>query len=310
MPQGKPKKAQLIGNRGGEWYVRQELSAAYDRFTLHHHDGYEFFLHIRNGRFYQMDQRIIPLQPYQLIVVPPRQIHGLVRTAPLQDYERLTVRIQPEVLEQLGYGGTSAREIIDQYCAQPPQQVIVPPQEYLRLRILASAIMPYEDVRTPLEHMEALGYLSAMLSRFCQALMTVRQQEQQPRLTVPIMQDVYNCILERFTEDCSLETLAERFSMSKYHLSHRFSETFGVSLHQFVVACRIAYAQHLIRQGEPLIAVSEQCGFNDYSSFVRAFERSTGMSPRAWRVQQLQLRSAAAQTSPQIVIPPVRHVTM
>ena len=36
-------------------------------------------------------------------------------------------------------------------------------------------------------------------------------------------------------------------------------------------------------QGEAPSTVSQACGFNDYSSFLRAFTKYTGMSPAQWK---------------------------
>lgn len=297
MPLLASKKVQPAAETHENWQVTHGLAHYYGNFTLHVHDGYEFFLHARGGGLYQLGQQVFPLQAYHLVAVRPRQPHGLVSSRPLQDFERLVVQVSADVLEQMRFEGTSVKDIVDRCCEQSAAQVFLSPQSYLQLQTLAAAIRPSDDALSPLERMEAHGYLSVLISRFCQALTHARRMERS--LTQDsLMQDVYNHILERFAEDCSLDALAERFSISKFHLSHRFSQTYGMSLHQFVLRCRVAYAQLLIRQGEPMMSVYYQCGFNDYSSFVRAFSRIAGVSPRAWRKQQLAASGAASQPTP------------
>ena len=280
-----PRQGHSAGEATTGWRIIRGRVPYFDDFSVHHHDGYEFFLHVRNGTYYQLGQQVFPLQDNQLLVVPPGQNHGLVSPHPLRNLEQLVVQVSTDLLEQLHFDGTTARTIIDRCCGQATTQLFLAPQDYLQLQKLAASIPPDGEALAPLERMEALGYLSVMLSRFCQAFSEARSLERQLAQD-SLMQDVYNHLLERFAEDCSLDALAERFNISKFHLSHRFSETYGTSLHQFVVRCRVAYAQLLIRQGEPMMSIYYQCGFNDYSAFVRAFSRIVGVSPRAWRRQQ------------------------
>ena len=52
---------------------------------------------------------------------------------------------------------------------------------------------------------------------------------------------------------------------------------------------RVLYAKELIAAGKPLNEVAYQCGFNDYSSFLRSFSKMTGMSPSAYRKMGITL---------------------
>ena len=45
----------------------------------------------------------------------------------------------------------------------------------------------------------------------------------------------------------------------------------------------VLLAKEMINSGVPLSDVSFQCGFNAYSSFLRAFTKIAGVSPSAYR---------------------------
>lgn len=53
---------------------------------------------------------------------------------------------------------------------------------------------------------------------------------------------------------------------------------YDYSLHR-----RVMQAKALISSACPLSEVAFQCGFNDYSSFLRVFSKMAGMSPSAYR---------------------------
>lgn len=275
------------------WSIGPNFSAEFDHFSVHRHAGYEFFLHVQGGGFYQLDQHVFPLQPYQLLLIHPHQLHGPVSRHPLRHFERILVQVNENVLGQLRFDGASLLDVVDQCIAQASPQIIVSPQEYLQLRTLTNLIRPAGELTTACSRAEALGYLTALISRLCQSAAGARQTSHTMGREGLILQ-VRDHILAHFTQDCSLDALAERFSISKFHLSHLFTQICGTSVHQFVLHCRMAYAQKLIRQGEPMMSISYQCGFNDYSSFVRAFTRFYGANPRTWRKQQLLQRQRTA----------------
>ena len=77
----------------------------------------------------------------------------------------------------------------------------------------------------------------------------------------------------------SLDKLARRFFVSKYHLCRAFKEYSGISVHSYINYKRIMYAKQLISSGRNASEVAETVGFGDYSAFYRAYLRIVGKSP-------------------------------
>lgn len=87
-----------------------------------------------------------------------------------------------------------------------------------------------------------------------------------------------------FTENITEATLAKEAGMSEAHLSRRFREAFGIGVKDYLTSLRINYACWLMDNTDmPLIEVAEESGFSVYSSFYRAFFKSTGKSPAKYR---------------------------
>ena len=81
-------------------------------------------------------------------------------------------------------------------------------------------------------------------------------------------------------EDLSNETLANRLYLSKYYLMHRFKEETGYTLHSYIEQKRLLHASELIKEGVPAMKAAQECGFKEYSTFLRAFKRNFHISPK------------------------------
>ena len=77
----------------------------------------------------------------------------------------------------------------------------------------------------------------------------------------------------------SLDRLATKFFISKYHLCRAFKKHSGTSVHSYMNHKRIMYAKQLIEGGETASGAAERVGFGDYSAFYRAYVKIVGKSP-------------------------------
>jgi len=88
----------------------------------------------------------------------------------------------------------------------------------------------------------------------------------------------------RFYRFQSLEEAATRASLKSRRFSQIFREMAGMSWPAFLREKRIHHAKRLlVETHRSVIAISFECGFNDLSSFYRAFKQMEGTSPLAWR---------------------------
>ena len=91
---------------------------------------------------------------------------------------------------------------------------------------------------------------------------------------------VLRYINENYSEELSLDLLAERFFVSKYHLSHAFRREVGVSVYRYIMLKRLLAAKELLLSGMSSGEVAYACGFGDYAGFWRAFKTEYGISPK------------------------------
>lgn len=270
----------FIGGPVSEYRIQHETHAA-DSPASHFHDCYEVHIHLRGSGTAYISQYATALTPLTVYVFQPYQIHRILSDE--ECCEGLILHIRPALLEQYSQLTLPLRELLDTAALRPGETPRIPPEQWEHVSRLLALIEPDAARLTPASRLIARGGLHMLLGVICAAVRLPALPSLHISRVDPLMQQICQHLTLHFTEDMRLEALAARFSISKHHLAHRFTQAYGVSVYQYVLSCRIGYAQQLIRRGEALQLVSAHCGFNDYSNFQRAFTRRTGMSPASWR---------------------------
>jgi AraC-like DNA-binding protein len=82
----------------------------------------------------------------------------------------------------------------------------------------------------------------------------------------------------------SVPLLAEELGVSRSALAARFSERLGQSPMRYIARWRNQLASHLLQTTDlPVGVVATRVGYESEPAFSRAFKRSTGSAPGAWR---------------------------
>ena len=87
-------------------------------------------------------------------------------------------------------------------------------------------------------------------------------------------------INQNLDKELSIEELCEQFYISRAQLCRRFKKITGTSVGKYITAKRLIAAQNLLRQGRKPTEVFSVCGYQDYSTFYRAYMQYFGYSPK------------------------------
>lgn len=128
---------------------------------------------------------------------------------------------------------------------------------------------------------EKLAWSLVIISRLIKKLtLTRRDSEPVKQLT----QKLITYISEHFLEDITLDLLAHEFSVSKYYISHTFTDKIKISLPNYLALIRAEYAASLIRTTDQSItSICTNSGFSSQSTFNRAFKKVYRMTPREYK---------------------------
>ena len=95
---------------------------------------------------------------------------------------------------------------------------------------------------------------------------------------------MHDIILAESASPFSMEELSERLSYSKNYLIDVFKQTYGTTPYKYVNLMRLENAcQLLITTEKSCQAISDECGFSEYSLFYKLFRAQFGCSPQLYR---------------------------
>lgn len=93
------------------------------------------------------------------------------------------------------------------------------------------------------------------------------------------IEELLRYINHNLTENLSIETLARKYYLSKYHMMRKFKEETGYTIHNYIVSKRLLLARTQIAEGTPVLKAAQLSGFSDYTTFSRAYKKQFGSAP-------------------------------
>lgn len=114
---------------------------------------------------------------------------------------------------------------------------------------------------------------------FSRAGILGREDESSESEMDSVISEILEYINRNLSEDLSIETLCDKFYLSKSRLITRFKQVTGMPPHQYINKKRIALASSLISSGASANIAATKSGFVDYSSFYRVYKKEFGVSP-------------------------------
>lgn len=98
------------------------------------------------------------------------------------------------------------------------------------------------------------------------------------------LQKVVKHIEKNFAENITLDNLAEKYLVSKYHLSHEFKKHIGISVHEYQIRLRINLAKALLTSSIMTVNdISRKVGIDNVSHFISLFKKRVNDTPLSYR---------------------------
>lgn len=120
----------------------------------------------------------------------------------------------------------------------------------------------------------ANGYMQSLLAEALQGKTLINS----PIETDSVRKILLYC-LENYTEPITLDSIAKALYLSRYYISHIFTERLNISFPDFINGLRIEHACRILSVGCNITEIAFASGFGSIRSFNRNFEQIMGMTP-------------------------------
>lgn len=125
---------------------------------------------------------------------------------------------------------------------------------------------------------------SADLVKLMTLLTLSSQLRDDMRSIPPAVREVCSYIKAHYAEEISLDLLARRFHINKYHLLRQFKRSYGSSPGEYMIAVRIQQAKYMLQNtNETITAIAEAVGYANTSHFINSFKQHESLTPGAYR---------------------------
>lgn len=189
----------------------------------------------------------------------------------------------PAASQQSGYGLSFMRTPSAMPLPETSFPVVIPIShpaqlEALFVQLQTETAQPYEDGTRVAQHVIAL--LLALVNRSLPSCKPVS------RSPADLILEVQHFMEENHCRSLLLEDLAAKFNMDKYQLARLFKQQTGTSPLQYLIACRIGTAKHLLASSKtPVSVIAHTIGYKSVTQFQAAFKHAVGITPREYRMR-------------------------
>lgn len=264
----------------------------------HYHDFDKILVFFKGNIEYTIEGKAYTLIPNDIVLVPQGDSH---KVEPLLDvsldkqkstltqdkgkkgaeYIRLVIYLSPQFLTQFEEKGMSLRDCFLRVKDKYSHVVRLQAKNEKTLFDLAKQLRQ----SVLLKDTEMLGslYQRTLLQQFLIFLNREMKKESvhfvdTSRCNKKVV-DIIQYINNHLTDEISIDSLAEKFYISKYHMMRQFKAETGYTVGSYMNQKRLLMARELLKQGEPVTKVYLDTGFNDYSTFIRAYKNLFGEIP-------------------------------
>lgn len=255
------------------YYYKEKTLYPKGIYSAHQHDYFEMELYLSGEGKITIDNKEREIERGVFTVVLPRSVHDVKidkKTEVIQFCFSQNALKDPLLFNVLC--------ILDKYAIKLGEQEI----DYI-VGMFKRFSKSCDD-NYPHKGMYLSHFLEYIISEFI--LLSSDKKEEKTIINEVIPDTILEAIRYingNFLSDISLEKVAEHCGLSKTHFSESFHHYTGVGYRKYVTDLRLDYASKLLLSNQFTITeISYMSGYDNISSFFRAFKSKYQMSPKKY----------------------------
>ena len=246
------------------------------KVEFHYHEFCKLLLLVSGKGGYVVDGQRYLLQPGDVVLVDSRSIHRPELESG-NPYERIIIYISPEFLQKMSTGDCNLQEI---FSLEAGHVLRLKESERKKIFAMTAALEKELSGENYGRELISNAYLLRLLVEI--GRQRRRKDAYNPHPVIPQNPRVLEWMAyidQHLAEDLDMDSLAEQFYISKYHMMRLFHRETGFTIHTYLLQRRLLMARQLIEKGMRTTEACYRCGFRSYSSFTRAYNKHLGSTP-------------------------------
>lgn len=249
-------------------------------FDFHYHDFNKIIIFLSGKVTYLIEGKTYYLKPWDILLVNNHDLHKPIVDS-CEPYERIIIWINLKFLEAYNYDKCDLQTCFNLVNEKRINLIRLSKEDENRLRAL---ILMLEA------SLKSKEFGSKLLSKtlFIQLIIYLNRlymeedylKDSKALKYDPQIDSLLKYINENLNKKLSIEELAQKFYLSRYYLMHKFKAETGYTIHSYINQKKLIMAAERIREGQDINKAAYDCGFTDYSTFLRAFKRMFNKSPK------------------------------
>lgn len=256
-----------------------------NEFEFHYHDFNKIIVFVSGEVTYIIEGKSYKLKPWDILLVGKNDLH-LPIISPSIPYERMVLWLNPLFLEGHNKDNCDLLSCFHLASQRKLNLIRLSPKQ---ISILKQNLANLEEETQN----KAFGSTLLKNALFIQFIVTINRLFLGMDINKKIdgiiydkrVENILTFINSNLDKNLSIDMISKTFFLSRYYLMHSFKKETGYTLYNYIQKKRLIKASDLIKSGIQAGEVCSLCGFGDYSSFVRAFKKEFGLSPRQYYTQ-------------------------
>lgn len=261
-----------------KYFSIAHLHTEEETMSIHIHDCYEIYYSISGGKQFLIDNKLYNIDSGNLFAINQFESHYVSQINKII-HERIVISIHPDFLKSISTDKTDLSYCFNHRDDNFSHRLQLDKEQQNRFIYFINKIISTEGLGSDMIEFSTFIELMVFLTKIFvdneDSLLSSYKYNNQ-------IQEIIRYINDNVIENITVKHLAQHFFLSESYICRIFKLATGTTINKYITARRISIAKSMLSNGLAINDVCTQCGFNDYSNFLKSFKKAVGVSPKKY----------------------------